>query len=61
VLDNPIAGGEFDAHFLERIGNIFEKNQAKNDVFVFPRVHVFAELIGSEPQLGLETETGRTI
>jgi hypothetical protein len=57
VLDNQIAGGEFDAHFLERIGNIFEKNQAKNDVLVFSRAMLLRSLsaashnLASKPRL----------
>ena len=45
-------------HLLEGIGNVFQEDQSKNDVLVFRRVHVVAELVGGEPELGLEPEVG---
>jgi hypothetical protein len=51
-------GNEFNAVFLKSVGNILEKNQAKNDVLVFGSVHVVAELIGGLPEFGLEPNIG---
>ncbi len=64
--------------FLEAVGDVFEEDQAEDDVFVLPRfarptgslrlaisaslrfrrVHVVAQLVGGEPELGLEAEMG---
>jgi hypothetical protein len=43
---------------LERIGDVLQENQAEHDVLILRRVHVVAELVGSEPELGLEPEVG---
>jgi hypothetical protein len=40
--------------FLEGVGDVFEEDEAEDDVLVFRRVHVVAELVGGEPELGLE-------
>ena len=42
--------------FLERVGNVLEENETKDDVLVFGRVHVAAQLVGRSPKLPLETE-----
>jgi hypothetical protein len=52
------AGEEFGAVFLEGIGDVFEEDEAEDDVLVLRRVHVIAELVGGEPELGLEAEIG---
>jgi hypothetical protein len=44
--------------FVEAVGDVFEENEAEDDVLVFRRVHVVAELVGGEPELGLEAEVG---
>ena len=44
--------------FLEGVGDVFEEDQAEDDVLVFRRVHVVAELVGGEPELGFEAEVG---
>ena len=44
--------------FLEGIGDVFEEDEAEDDVLVFGRVHVAAQLVGGEPELGLEAEIG---
>ena len=49
---------EFGAVFLEGVGDVFEEDQAEDDVFVFRRIHVVAQLVGSEPELGFEAEVG---
>jgi hypothetical protein len=42
--------------FLEAVGDVFEKDEAEDDVLVFRRVHVVAELVGGEPELGFKSE-----
>ena len=44
--------------FLEGVGDVFEEDEAEDDVLVFRRVHVVAELVGGEPELGLEADGG---
>ena len=44
--------------FLEGVGDVSEEDDAKDDVFVFRRVHVVPQLVGGEPELGLEAERG---
>ena len=39
-------------------GNALEEDEAENDVLVFRRVHVGAQLVGGEPKLGFEAEVG---
>ena len=51
-----IACEEFGAHFFEGVGNVLEKDEAEDDVLVFRRVHVVAEFIGGEPELGFEAD-----
>jgi hypothetical protein len=41
---------------LERVGDVFEEQQAEHDVLVFSRVHVVAQGIGHAPQVGLEAD-----
>ncbi len=53
-----LAGDELGAVFLEGVGDVFEEDEAEDDVLVFRRVHVVAELVGGEPELGLEAEVG---
>jgi hypothetical protein len=51
-----LAGEELGAVFLEGVGDVFEEDEAEDDVLVFRRVHVVAQLVGGEPELGLEAE-----
>ena len=51
-----LAGEELGAVFLEGVGDVFEEDEAEDDVLVFGRVHVGAELIGGEPELLLEAD-----
>ena len=44
--------------FLEGIGDVFQEDEAEDDVLVFRRIHVVAELIGGEPELRLEADGG---
>ena len=53
-----LAGEELGAVFLEGVGDVFEEDEAEDDVLVFRRVHVVAQLVGGEPELGLEAEVG---
>jgi len=55
------ASYELRAMLFEAVGNIFEEDQAKNNVLVFRRIHVAAELISSEPKLSFEANVGRII
>ena len=41
-----LAGDEFSAVLLERVGDVLEEDEAEDDVLVFRRVHVVAELVG---------------
>ena len=54
-----LAGEELGAVFLEGVGDVFEEDEAEDDVLVFRRVHVVAQLVGGEPELGLEADGGR--
>ena len=51
-----LAGHELGVVFLERVGDVFEEDEAEDDVLVFRRVHVVAQLVGREPELGLEAQ-----
>jgi len=53
-----LTGEELGAVFLEGVGDVFEEDEAEDDVLVFRRVHVVAELVGGEPELGFEAEVG---
>ena len=44
--------------FLECVGDIFQKDQSENNVFVFRGVHVAAEFVGGLPEFRFETEVG---
>ncbi len=44
--------------FVEGIGDVLEENEAEDDVLVFRSVHVVAQFVGGQPQLGLEPEGG---
>ena len=53
-----LAGEEFGAVFLEGVGDVFEEDEAEDDVLVFRRVHVVPQLISGEPELSLEADGG---
>jgi len=42
--------------FGERIGNVFQEDQAENNVLVLGSIHVVAEFVGSRPERGLKAE-----
>jgi hypothetical protein len=49
---------EFGVLGLEGVGNVFEEDQAQDDVLIFRRVHVVAQRIGRGPKLRLEAQIG---
>ena len=51
-------GKELGAVFLEGVGDVFEEDEAEDHVLVFRRVHVVPQLVGGEPELGLEANGG---
>ncbi len=42
--------------FLEGVGDVFEEDEAEDDVLVFGSVHVALELFGSGPECRLEAK-----
>ena len=55
------AGDELRVLLLEGVGDVLEEDEAEDDVLVFRRVHVVAQLVGGEPELLLEAEVGGII
>ncbi len=53
-----LTGEELSAMFLERVGDVLDEDEAEDDVLVFCRVHVVAQLVGGEPELGLKADSG---
>lgn len=51
-------GIKFGVLLLEGVGNVFEEDQAEDDMFVFGGIHVGAERIGGLPQFPFKTEVG---
>ena len=51
-----LRGFQFGVLGLKGVGDILEKDQAEDDVLVLGRVHVVAQGIGGDPELGLEAE-----
>ena len=49
---------ELGAVFLEAVGDVFQEDEAEDDVLVFCRVHIVAQLVGGEPEFGLEADGG---
>ena len=45
-----LPGAQIIVQFLEGVGDIFEEDQAQDDMFIFGRVQVAAQLIGRSPQ-----------
>src|SRR5258708_7920967 len=46
---------------FEGVGDVLEEDQPEDDVFVFGRVHVVAQCVGSGPELRLEAKLTRSI
>ena len=53
-----LAGEELGVVFLEGVGDVFEEDQAEDDVLVFRRVHVVAKLVGHQPELLFKADGG---
>ena len=53
-----LTGEKLGAVLLEGVRDVFEEDKAEDDVLVFRRVHVVPQLVGSEPELGLEADGG---
>ncbi len=53
-----IVFGELIVEFLEGIGDVFEEDQAEDNVLVFGGVHVSTEQIGGRPEGLFEAEVG---
>ena len=43
---------------FEGVGDVLEEDQPQHDVLVLGRIHVVAELVSGQPELGLEAEIG---
>ena len=41
-----------------RVGDVLQEDQPQDDVLILRRIHVVAELVGGQPQLGLESKVG---
>ena len=59
-----LSGDELGVVLVEGVGDVFEEDQAEDDVLVFRRIHVVAKLVGREPEFGFEADVsgglGRT-
>ena len=53
-----LAGDEPGAVFLEGVGDVFQEDEAEDNMLVFRRIHVVAKLVGGKPELGFEAEIG---
>ncbi len=53
-----LLGDELGVLLLEGVGDVFEEDEAEDDVLVLGGVHVVAELVGGQPELRLESEGG---
>jgi hypothetical protein len=42
--------------FLKCVGDVLKEDQAEDDMLIFRRVHIGAQLVGREPELGFEAE-----
>ena len=51
-------GLERNEFLHERIGDVFEENQAQDDVFIFGGIHIAAQLIRGGPELILKAKAG---
>ena len=52
---------QLGAVLFEAVGDVLEEDQAKHHVLVLGRVHVVAQLVGREPELGLEAQVGGAV
>ena len=51
-----LAGEKCGMVLFEGVGDVLQEDEAEDDVLVFGRVHVGAQLVGGEPELGFEAE-----
>ena len=49
-------GEQFLMPFLKGVGDVLEEDQSEYDVLVLGRIHVVAELVSRQPELGLKAE-----
>ena len=42
--------------FLERVGDVFQEDEAEDDVFIFGSVEVAAKFVGGGPKRGFKAE-----
>jgi hypothetical protein len=50
----------FRVVFLERVGNVLQKDQPKDNVRVLRGNHVVPQLVGRQPELGFKPDIGGT-
>ena len=53
--------GERGVLFLERVGDVFEEDQPEDDVLIFRRVHMTAQLISRRPERGLKPQISSAV
>ena len=53
-----LACDQFGVMLFEGARDVFEEDETEHYMLILRRVHVVAELVGSQPELGLEAETG---
>jgi hypothetical protein len=41
---------------FEAVGDVFEENQPEDDVLVLRSVHIVAEFVGGQPELGFKAK-----
>ena len=58
TVELGLAFDQFGVLFIERIRDVLEEDEAEDDVLVFGRVHVVAQLVGGEPELGFKADVG---
>ena len=47
--------------FLERVGDVLQKDQAEDDVLVFGGVHIGTQHVGGAPELALKADGGGVV
>ena len=53
-----LALDELGVVFVEGVGDVFEEDEAEDNMLVFGRVHVVAKLVGGKPELGFKADVG---
>ena len=49
---------QLGALLFEAVGNVLQEDQPEHHMLVLGRVHIVAQLVGREPELGLEAQVG---